>query len=99
MDKKVESIEMDLALRRSVVLQEIEDGTSFLVEGHQLPVDYDSLWNSAERGCYGRELLIGVTTPNVKIGTLSNFDHSFEAAKGRSGLKEPLRRRPEACQV
>ncbi len=43
--------------------------------------------------------LLGVTTPNVKNRTLRNFDHSFEAAKGRRGLKEPLRRRAVACQV
>ena len=42
---------------------------------------------------------LGVTTPNVKNRTLRNFDHSFEAAKGRRGLKTPLRRRPAACQV
>jgi hypothetical protein len=43
--------------------------------------------------------LDGVTTPNVKNRTLRNLGHSFEAAKGRRGLKEPLRRRPAACQV
>jgi len=41
----------------------------------------------------------GVITPNVKNRTLRNLDHSFEAAKGRRGLKAPLRRRPAACQV
>jgi hypothetical protein len=43
--------------------------------------------------------LTGVPTPNVKNRTLRNLDHSFETAKGRRGLKEPLRRRPAACQV
>jgi PadR family transcriptional regulator, regulatory protein PadR len=43
--------------------------------------------------------VIGATTPNVKNRTLRNLDHSFEAAKGRRGLKAPLRRRPAACQV
>jgi len=41
----------------------------------------------------------GVTTPNVKNRTLRKLDHSFEAAKGRRNLNEPLRRRPAACQV
>jgi hypothetical protein len=43
--------------------------------------------------------LLGVTTPNVKNRTLRKLDHSFEALKGRRGLNEPFRRRPEACQV
>src|ERR1700679_80145 len=40
---------------------------------------------------------IRVTTPNVTDRTLRNLDHSFEAAKGRRGLKAPLRRR--FCQA
>jgi hypothetical protein len=42
--------------------------------------------------------LVGVTTPNVKNSTI-RWDHSFEAAKGRSGLNPPFRSRPAACQV
>jgi len=45
------------------------------------------------------DALFGVTTPNVKNCTLRNWDRSFEAAKGRRGLKVPVRRRPAACQV
>ena len=43
--------------------------------------------------------VFGVTTPNVKNRTLRKLDHSFEAAKGRRGLKAPLLSRPVACQV
>ena len=31
-----------------------------------------------------------VTTPNATNRTLRKLDHSFEAVKGRRGLKEPL---------
>jgi hypothetical protein len=43
--------------------------------------------------------LSGVTTPNVKNRTLRKLDHSIQAVRGRKGLNEPFRRRPEACQV
>ena len=45
------------------------------------------------------QVVEGVTTPNVKNRTIRNWDHSFEAAKGRSGLNPPFRSRPAACQV
>jgi putative alpha-1,2-mannosidase len=47
----------------------------------------------------GETPVVGVTTPNVKNRTLRKLDHSFEAVRGRKGLNEPFRRRPEACQV
>jgi pyruvate/2-oxoglutarate dehydrogenase complex dihydrolipoamide dehydrogenase (E3) component len=46
-----------------------------------------------------RDAILGVPTPNVKNRTLRNLDHSFETAKGRRGLNEPLRSFPAACQV
>ncbi len=38
-------------------------------------------------GAKGMAAYFGVTTPNVKNRTLRKLDHSFEAAKGRRGLK------------
>ncbi|MBB5330440.1 hypothetical protein HDF14_004075 [Edaphobacter lichenicola] len=72
--------------------------TSWLEERFGVPIRF--LIHVFGRSLYANSSqLIGVTTPNVKNRTLSNFDHSFETANGRRGLNEPLRSFPAACQV
>ena len=70
-----------------------------LAAGSTLPALFVPTETAARRFWEFFTVNIGVPTPNVKNRTLRNSDHSFETAKGRRGLKEPLRRRPAACQV